>query len=930
MRFPLASAAFEIIPDVPDPVIPPTAGVYDPAWQSVLSLIRFEGTNGQARLDDDSGRGWVRNGNAQIDTSTFLAGSASGLFDGTGDFYNTLNNGEFDFGAGDFTIEAAVKPTSGTAGLHVILSNRAVGATAKGWEFYIDDTGHAGTFTCSFTSWNSAGTVVHSAGGTITFGTSAFTRLAVSRVGSSFYLLVNGVIDKTITAAGTIGASGVDVYLGRENASVTREYKGWIDAARITKGLGRYNANYTPVNFLPLPNTTVGTNIDNFDTDTTGNYTQTADTNCTWTVSGGNLTTNAAGANSLFLVNGMGTADGTFSVVMSQSGNGGIVARCINNSNYYLCAVFDASSTAGLTNTVAIYRRIAGTLTLISSVAVTFVRGVSHKLTFTLSGTSLIALFDDVQVLSVTDSNITASGKYGLRNNTQINVFNSFTYPIKLTYSYYRLKVPTVNGGTGFNVASLNLRTAIAGADVATGGTASATSNATGFEPAKAFDSDATTMYKSTGPSPQWLTYVFPSIVDIQEIGIQAPPSSYGSLIETPKNFTFEYSSDNVNWSTLISAVGQTAWSYGQTRSYNRATGTYTADVGVPPPDPPPDPMTPYPSRVRGTTVISVLLHGAVGNGVTNNVAAFNASIAALPSDGGTILVPDGDYLIDVSDTVSVNLRSNMHLELSDNARIICKPNNHTNYYMLRAKLVHDVEISGGQIIGDRVGHIGTTGEWGYGVRLEGATKVTVHDTKVSNCWGDGLIAGGSSGTYADDIWFWNVISDNNRRQAITIGLAKNGRIEGCTLTNTNGTAPQAGIDFEPDSGPAFNWVVKNNIITGNAGAGILMWQHTSHDIVINNNTVNSNHWGIYGDSVSNIEVSNNICRSNSNQGIRVGPNNNNWVVTANRLGRNSGGADRIPDQIKTGYDGLVSTQRDLLVVTSSSTNISVLSNTFE
>src|SRR3990167_10480500 len=45
------------------------------------------------------------NGDAQIDTAQSKFGGASGLFDGTGDTLTIPDSDDFNFGAGDFTVE---------------------------------------------------------------------------------------------------------------------------------------------------------------------------------------------------------------------------------------------------------------------------------------------------------------------------------------------------------------------------------------------------------------------------------------------------------------------------------------------------------------------------------------------------------------------------------------------------------------------------------------------------------------------------------------------------------------------------------------------------------------------------------------------------------------------------------------------------------
>ena len=56
----------------------------------------------------------------------------------------------------------------------------------------------------------------------------------------------------------------------------------------------------------------------------------------------------------------------------------------------------------------------------------------------------------------------------------------------------------------------------------------------------------------------------------------------------------------------------------------------------------------------RFAEIVNVKDFGATGDGVTDDVAAFNAAIAALPSFGGFIFVPDGDYTATTAGSVSV------------------------------------------------------------------------------------------------------------------------------------------------------------------------------------------------------------------------------------------------------------------------------------
>src|SRR5688572_28342533 len=77
------------------------------------------------------------------------------------------------------------------------------------------------------------------------------------------------------------------------------------------------------------------------------------------------------------------------------------------------------------------------------------------------------------------------------------------------------------------------------------------------------------------------------------------------------------------------------------------------------------------PTRSRCATIVDVRSFGAVGDGMHDDTAAFNAAIKSLPADGGTVTVPAGRYLIDP--VKSINLRSQMHLQMELEATLVCK-----------------------------------------------------------------------------------------------------------------------------------------------------------------------------------------------------------------------------------------------------------------
>jgi len=117
--------------------------------------------------------------------------------------------------------------------------------------------------------------------------------------------------------------------------------------------------------------------------------------------------------------------------------------------------------------------------------------------------------------------------------------------------------------------------------------------------------------------------------------------------------------------------------------------------------------------------------------------------------------------------------------------------------------------------------------EWRMTLDFAGCRRVRVEGLRLESSGGDGIYIGVSSKLpYCADVTIRDVVCDDHHRQGISVISAVNLLIENCVLSNTGGTAPQAGIDFEPN-GPAeklVNCVVRNCVMAGNKGAGILVY----------------------------------------------------------------------------------------------------------
>jgi parallel beta-helix repeat protein len=296
-------------------------------------------------------------------------------------------------------------------------------------------------------------------------------------------------------------------------------------------------------------------------------------------------------------------------------------------------------------------------------------------------------------------------------------------------------------------------------------------------------------------------------------------------------------------------------------------------------------------ARSRGRDRVDVRTHGARGDGIDDDTGAFQDAIDALPDEGGTVHVPAGDYLLDP--VRSVHLRDRMHLSMAAGARLLAKPNAADRAYVLSVLGVDEVEISGGRIIGERGRHLGTTGEWGHGVMIRGASNVTVRDLSISRCWGDGISIGGlkkddGSVVPSRDVVIAGVRCGGNRRQGLTIGRSRQVRVYDSQFVDTGGALPGCGIDVEPDPGDiASGVVIANCVVRTNRGAGIQLYKRVS-DVTIRDCIIEANRGdGVLAISAENCVITNNRIRLNGLGGIRLRPGTRDVTIDGNAFADN-------------------------------------------
>jgi hypothetical protein len=204
----------------------------DPYFSDVVLLLHCDGTDGSTTFNDSSSSAHTITavGNAQLDTNEKKFGSASALFDGTGDYLDVPNNADFAFGTGDFTLECWIYIISGNAGVFDFRPTNTQGAYPT---IFID-----GLSIYYFVNGVKISGTAPSTG--------SWSHIALTRSGTSTKIFVNGTqTGSTYTDTTNYQQSRVRLaelgFLG-----FGYDLNGWMDEVRITKGIARYTANFTP------------------------------------------------------------------------------------------------------------------------------------------------------------------------------------------------------------------------------------------------------------------------------------------------------------------------------------------------------------------------------------------------------------------------------------------------------------------------------------------------------------------------------------------------------------------------------------------------------------------------------------------------------------------------------------------------------------
>jgi hypothetical protein len=236
----IAAKRAETWPLVPEPELEP-----DPDFSGVGLLLHMDGSNGSTSFTDSSSNNLTVSvfGDAQVSTSNPKFGSGSLLLDGTGDYLSVPDNPDWDFGTGDYTVEAWIYLPSTVIGNAPIVA-RGTPAADRGWGLRFLGS-FLGTMRLSWYRASQTAVIVNWSPSVDTW-----YHVAACRSGTSLRFFVDGSqVGSTATDNQDYDARTYTVRVGHDG---TNFFPGRIDEVRVTKGVARYTSNFTPPD-APFP-----------------------------------------------------------------------------------------------------------------------------------------------------------------------------------------------------------------------------------------------------------------------------------------------------------------------------------------------------------------------------------------------------------------------------------------------------------------------------------------------------------------------------------------------------------------------------------------------------------------------------------------------------------------------------------------------------
>ena len=174
-------------------------------------------------------------------------------FDGSGDTLSVANSSDFDFGSGEFTVEAFFRTTN-VSSQNGIVNVWGYSSDRRSWNLQLDNSTN-GPVEFFVSTDGTSGTLTSLSGGSVSLN--KWHHVAVVRTGNTLKLFLDGIEEASTSFSGTIYSNTTDpLYIGSVFGS-TDYMVGQISNVRVIKGTALYTSDFSvpTVEFTNVTNT---------------------------------------------------------------------------------------------------------------------------------------------------------------------------------------------------------------------------------------------------------------------------------------------------------------------------------------------------------------------------------------------------------------------------------------------------------------------------------------------------------------------------------------------------------------------------------------------------------------------------------------------------------------------------------------------------
>lgn len=214
-------------------------------------LLHYEGTDASTVITESAygqtgARSWTARGAAQIDNAAFKFGATSLVCPDAASYSDTPDHPDFTLGSGDFTVDGWFRAATNSTDLYFAGQCDVAGGANANTAWYMGRFGNTNShrIACSVVQGTTVTTVTGTTAVNIAKGQ---THVEFVRTGNVLKLFIDGVQEGgNVAFTGAVNDSTGLLGVGSLGNFTTATWWGWVDEFRLSVGIARHTANFTP------------------------------------------------------------------------------------------------------------------------------------------------------------------------------------------------------------------------------------------------------------------------------------------------------------------------------------------------------------------------------------------------------------------------------------------------------------------------------------------------------------------------------------------------------------------------------------------------------------------------------------------------------------------------------------------------------------